>query len=281
VTTARNPIHSIGGPIGRGRIAAGLAALLIAIGPRSVPVPDVAASGDRPELARPHLLTDEIGDVIVRIRGGAVCTGTPITGTRYVVTAAHCVLDHDGNVSGARAVRRNGVEYTAVSVLVDAEYHNSPVPRLDVAVLVMDKTIVGPSALLGESFPADGPFTLVGEQPLDSDGTLLRGTRYDNRPLPKRATAEGVEIETAAAGCVHPAADLEVTAIRVEVPCGLIPGASGGGLFVEDDGEPILVGVLSTVAPDLSYNGVAPLSAVHKLLDNPAAYIHTIPHGSF
>ena len=62
------------------------------------------------------------------------------------------------------------------------------------------------------------------------------------------------------------------------VPCGLIPGASGGGLFAEVHGELQLVGVLSTVAPDLSYNGVTPLEAIHRLLDNPAAYIHTIPH---
>ena len=120
-STQSDPFHR-----GRGRIAAGLAALLIAIGPRSVPVPDVAASGDRPELARPHLLTDEIGDVIVRIRGGAVCTGTPITGTRYVVTAAHCVLDHDGHVSGARSVLRDGVVYTAVKLLIDTKYHTTP-----------------------------------------------------------------------------------------------------------------------------------------------------------
>jgi Trypsin-like peptidase domain len=273
VTTARNPIHSVG----RGHLAAGLAALVITIGPGDAPVPDVAASGDRPDLARPHLLTDAIGDVIVRIRGGAACTGTPITGTTYVVTAAHCVLDDDGHVSGARTVQRSGVEYTSVSVLVDAEYHNSPLVRFDVAVLVMDKLIPGPSALIGDSFPTDGPFTLAGHQPLDTDGSLLRGTRADNRPRPKGVTQEGVEIETAPAGCVHPASDLEITTTRVKVPCGLIPTSSGGGLFVENDGELILVGVLSTVAPDLAYNGVAPLSALHKLLDNPTEYAQRIP----
>jgi hypothetical protein len=281
VTTARNPIHFIGSPIGRGHMAAGLAALLIAIGSGSAPIPDIAASGDRPDLARPHLMTDEIGDVIVRIRGGAVCTGTPITGTRYVVTAAHCVLDRDGHVSDARSVLRSGVEYTAVSVLINTEYHDTPVPRLDVAVLVMDRVVAGPSAQVGDELPSHGQFTLVGEQPLDTDGTLLRGTRYDNRPRPKGAIPEGVEIETAAAGCVHPASDLEIAPIRVEVPCGLIPGASGGGLFVEDGGELILVGVLSTVAPDLAYNGVAPLEAMHELLDNAAAYTHKMPHSAF
>jgi hypothetical protein len=274
VTTPRNPNHSIG----RGRVAACLAALLVSVGPQSAPVPDVAAKGDRLELTRPHLLTDEVGNVVVRIRGGAVCTGTPITGTNYVVTAAHCVLDRDGEVADARSVLRDGVEYVAVSVLVDAEYHNSPGPRLDAAVLVMDRVIPGPSAALGADFPTGGTFILAGHQPLDTDGSLLRGTRYDNRPLPKGTTGGVVELETAAAGCVHPASDLDIASNQVKVPCGLIPGASGGGLFTRVHGELLLVGVLSTVAPDLSHNGVTPLEAIRRLLDNPAAYIHPVPH---
>ena len=149
--------------------------------------------------------------MIVRIRGGAVCTGTPITGTRYVVTAAHCVLDHDGHVSGARVVRRGGVVYTAVKLLIDTKYHTTPSPRLDVAVLVMDRVIQGPSASVAAVFPTQGPFALAGEQPLDTDGTLLRGTRYDNRPAPKGTVGRVGEIDTAAAGCVHPASDVEIT----------------------------------------------------------------------
>ena len=109
---------------------------------------------------------------------------------------------------------------------------------------------------------------------------MLRGTRYDNRPAPKGTVGRVGELDTAAAGCVHPASDVEITTNQVTVPCGLIPGASGGGLFVEVHGELQLVGVLSTVAPDLSYNGVTPLEAIHRLLDNPAAYIHTIPHAN-
>src|SRR5262245_37314491 len=57
----------------------------------------------------PHSLQGGVADVIVRIRGGAVCSGTPIAGGRLVVTAAHCVLDRDGNVA-RRTVIRNGRE---------------------------------------------------------------------------------------------------------------------------------------------------------------------------
>ena len=69
--------------------------------------------------SRPRLVHGAIADVLVRVRGGAVCSGTPITGTVYVVTAAHCVLDDHGEISSTRTVLRAGVQYQAVSVLVD------------------------------------------------------------------------------------------------------------------------------------------------------------------
>jgi hypothetical protein len=71
--------------------------------------------------------------------------------------------------------------------------------------------------------------------------------------------------------------DLEITSTQVKVPCGLIPGASGGGLFVENNGEVILVGILSTVAADLTFNGVVPLAALLELLENPVEYSHQMP----
>jgi hypothetical protein len=58
------------------------------------------------------------------------------------------------------------------------------------------------------------------------------------------------------------------------VPCGLVPGASGGGLFAEQDGELVLVGIVSTVTADLSANGVVPLAALRELLEQPGAYMH-------
>ncbi len=138
----------------------------------------------------------------------------------------------------------------------------------------MDQMIRGPSAILGDVLPAQGPVTLAGFQPLDTDRSLLRGTRYDNRPHPHGATGGVIEIATAAAGCVHLVSDLKITTTQVNVPCGLIPGASGGGLFAESADHVILAGIISTVTHDLTYNGVVHLSALHKLLDHPDDFRH-------
>jgi hypothetical protein len=56
------------------------------------------------------------------------------------------------------------------------------------------------------------------------------------------------------------------------VPCGLVPGASGGGLFTEVDGALVLVGILSTVTADLSTNGIVPLPTLQNLLNHPDRY---------
>ena len=78
------------------------------------------------------------------------------------------------------------------------------------------------------------------------------------------------------AGCVELATRAEVAKTYVRLPCGLIPGASGGGAFVEHNGELILVGIISTVARDLTFNRLVPLAALHELLDNPAPYTYSM-----
>jgi hypothetical protein len=224
----------------------------------------------------PDRLSGGVADVLVRISGGAVCSGTPITGTPFVVTAAHCVLDRDGNV-GSRTVIRDGVEYDAAAVLVDVRYHDTPVAALDAAVLVLDRPIPGSSATLGTALPATGRVTLAGFQPLDSDGTLLRGTNPHNLPLPKAARGQAggvVEIETAPAGCQLDIASVETTPAWVDVPCGLIPGASGGGLFATRGDSFELVGIVSWVSADITHNGVAPIDSLRELLEHQADYLH-------
>jgi hypothetical protein len=122
-----------------------------------------------------------------------------------------------------------------------------------------------------------GPVTLAGFQPLDTDGSLLRGTRFDNRPHPQGAAGGVIEVETAAAGCIHRRSELAITTTQISVPCGLIPGASGGGLFHEVDGDVVLGGIISTVSADLTINGVTTLAALQRLLDDPAEYRHELP----
>jgi hypothetical protein len=226
--------------------------------------------------ARPHLINDAFADVIVRLHG-SVCTGTPITGTVYVVTAAHCVLTDSGEVA-QRTIVRDHLRYPAVAVLVDTDYLDHPSAELDAAVLIMAQAIPGPSARVGSALPASGQVTLAGYQPIDSDGTLLRGSRPNDHPLPKAATGTRIEIPYRPAGCVASVRSLEVSAARVMVPCGLIPGASGGGLYAEENGELVLVGILSTVTADLSANGIVPLASLHELLEHPDRYAHAF-HG--
>lgn len=224
------------------------------------------------QLARPHLIDDAFGDVIVRL-DGHVCTGTPITGTVYVVTAAHCVLTDGGEVE-QRTIVRDHHMYPAVAVLINTDYVDHPGEELDVAVLVMAQVIPGPSARVGTSLPDSGQVTLAGYQPIDSDGTLSRGPGPNHHPLPEAATGTPIDLPYRPAGCVESVQSLEVSSGRVMVPCGLVPGASGAGLFTEDNGELVLVGILSTVTADLSANGIVPLASLHELLEHPDRYAH-------
>jgi hypothetical protein len=241
-----------------------------------VPEEQLAAGAQVAVFSRPAVLNTPVADVLVRVRGGANCSGTPILGGTLVVTAAHCVIDDNGQVAASRTVVRDGESYKPAAVLVNRQYHDLRRVRLDAAVLVMSEAIPGATADLGERLPDTGLATVAGMQPLDSGGSLLRGTRYDNRPHLRPASGSIVEIETSAAGCVGPAAALQVSTARVKVPCGLIPGASGGGLFVGAAERPTLVGVISTVAYDLTYNEVVPPTELRELLAHPDRYVHAM-----
>jgi Trypsin len=224
-------------------------------------------------LTRPHLLEADVAEVIVRVRGSSMCSGTPIRGTRLVITAAHCVLDGDGDVTAVTVVR-NGAEHEPQAVLINPRYDDAPSSHLDAAVLIMDRAIPGSAATLGDTLPTQGLATLAGLQPIDTDGTLLRGTSYDDRPTPKGVSGGVIEIVSLPSGCVDRVSAIEVAVEELKVGCGLIPGASGGGLFVEQGGRVILLGIISTVGFDLSYNGLTPLAAVHELLQHPGEYTH-------
>jgi hypothetical protein len=190
------------------------------------------------------------------------------------VTAAHCVVDGAGAVPTPTVVR-DGVDYVPLTVLVDPGYE-APGPHLDAAVLIMDRAIPGPAATLGDTFGPADVVTLAGFQPRDTDGTLLRGTSYDDRPRPKGVTGGVVHIESVPAGCVGDASSVEMAHGQLHMPCGLVRGASGGGLFTERGGGLVLLGVISTVTLDLTVNGLTPLSVVHELLNHPDMYTHVL-----
>jgi hypothetical protein len=80
------------------------------------------------------------------------------------------------------------VRWPPQAVLVNPRYQDAPSPRLDAAVLVMDRAIPGTATTLGGTVSAQGLVTLAGLQPIDTDGTLLRGTSAHDRPTPKGVT---------------------------------------------------------------------------------------------
>jgi hypothetical protein len=126
--------------------------------------------------------------------------------------------------------------------------------------------------------PKSGHVTLAGYQPVDSERKLLRARGHSDDALPPGATATQTHGREPA-GCVESVRSLRVSAARVTVPCGLVPGASGGGLFTEDHGELVLVGILSTVSADLSANGIVPLASLRELLEHPYLYTHGLSAG--
>jgi hypothetical protein len=248
-----------------------VASTLLLHGAAVCPWPGRGDAGGEVTDAGPRLVHGAIADLLVRVEGQKVCSGTPITGTLYVVTAAHCVLGSD-----AARVVRGGVTYTADAVLADDRYLDAPRVQFDAAVLVMDQVVSGPSTTVGSDIPDTGALTIAGLQPLDSDGTLLRGANPHDRPDPDGASGTLVRIASAPAGCTVPSAALSLTASQVDVPCGLIPGASGGGLFAPIDGRIELVGIISTVTFDQSINGTVPLTSLHELLQHPETYVHEL-----
>ena len=69
---------------------------------------------------------------------------------------------------------------------------------------------------------------------------------------------------------------MDTTPTRVTAHCGLIPGSSGGALLARTGDQLILVGIISTVASDLSASGIVPLVSLHELLQHPDTYFHDL-----
>ena len=118
-----------------------------------VPDEQVAAGAQVGAFSRPAVLNTRVADVLVRVRGGANCSGTPILGGTLVVTAAHCVIDDNGQVAASRTVVRDGESYKPAAVLVNRQYHDLRHVRLDAAVLVMSEAIPARQRISGSGFP--------------------------------------------------------------------------------------------------------------------------------
>src|SRR5262249_16033908 len=154
------------------------------------------------------------------------------------------------------------------------EYHEHRSAEYDAAVLIMAQEIPGPSARGGMTLPDVGELTLAGFQTIDSDGSLLRAKNVNDHPRPKNASGTTDLLTYEAAACVTSASALEIYETRVMLPCGLIPGASGGGLYAQDEEGYMLVGILSSVTADYKVNGIVPLDSLLELLAHPQQYVH-------
>ena len=138
----------------------------------------------------------------------------------------------------------------------------------------MPRALPGPSARLGSELPTSGIVTVAGLQPISRSGILIRTHRPYDQPM--QDSASRYDIELVPAGCVEPAQFLKIDDAGLNVRCGLIQGASGGGVFAESDDGLVLLGVISSVTSDLSANYVAPMAAVHELLEHQSVYLHSL-----
>lgn len=242
-----------------------------------------------------RLASEEESSYLVTVHGTGNCSGAPIKGTNLVITAAHCVVEAGTDTVGTRFdiyVERSGVRYDVSEVYVDTMlWKNRFIPKDDVAVLVMKSPVIGPGLHLADSFETDQPATLVGMQPA-AFGTWLRGTDLSShmqlvaacRQISTKRCAKALSTNIRStkssktptripSACYIPAA----SAIWSEkghwrVPCGAVPGASGGPLIAAGVNGPTLVGVVSSVDSSLKYNGVAPVEKIQYLLAHPDKY---------
>lgn len=217
---------------------------------------------------------------LVRVLSKGKCSGIPIKGTLYVVTAAHCVLDkYTGKFTSKYDVRveYNDTRYDVSGVLVQeisAPTKGTVFSSTDMAVLVLTKSIPGIGVDFGSHEDIRTGGTLIGYQPLTNKDSFYHPSSHD------KLTSVGLTTTTAPAACTFTGS--QVTAIKDfwSIPCGMIPGGSGGPVLVLKNGKLLLVGVLSSVDASLSSNGITSVSVAAAMLLNPDRYYYSLTNDS-
>ena len=213
---------------------------------------------------------------LVLVRGQGKCSGTPIVGTLYVVTAAHCVLDkYTGKFTSKYDVRveYNDTRYDVSGVLAletEPPVKGKVFSKTDIAVLILTEPILGIGVNLGSYEYISEGGTLVGYQPVVSKDAFYHPASYDE------LSSFGSMAPVIPAACTFTSSQ----AWRVEgvwsVSCGMVPGGSGGPVLAVKNGEILLVGVISSVNSSLSANGIASAALVAEMLRNPDNYYYSL-----
>jgi hypothetical protein len=267
-------------------VACILAALVVVYNMQDGVTPTTVAESSRSAAASPispHETENGIGVVGIGVSGRRLCSGLPLRGTRYVVTATHCLANH--TILGYRT--KSNLEVTldsevvanVVGLVIDARYFYEKSPRWDVSVVEAD-TVFDFGADSYGPFPESGRWEAYGMQrvslagdPLSRDETPRHACEvYDCGHEPEhRRFSDQLTLYTdhRVAGCEG---DVNSGSGHggdgwTYVQCGLLRGASGGPVLVRDEGQVIMVGVISTINYDDSTNGVGPVdSRLEELL---------------
>lgn len=208
------------------------------------------------------------------------CTAVPLKNSELLITAAHCVVDDDYNVTESGSIT---IEYAAddgrrSEALPDAQIVVHP-KYLDVVKLeplngfqrillsaftwatirgadrdespyTWDVAIIRTPGRVwtfgvdGVTDQDDGPYLVEAYQNFTADGTLVCTLEYTANCPTGTVASDAIEQSRSGVRCV-------VTDMRRPlqldgwVPCALFPGGSGGGVLVERGGTTLLLGLVT------------------------------------
>jgi hypothetical protein len=231
------------------------ALVLMGLPSDSLPVPARAAAAELTEVS----VNNPVGVVLIvgtsPDRGGT-CSAVPVNGTNMLVSAAHCVLASDGmnTLYSNLSVRDPGSDALlglVKAVRFDHRYLDDLEPRFDLAVLYTDRVwSTGVDAV--EPLQTSQDVLVYALQRVRGHGWYLTTDGEFWRYAVVRCAARELPVPDPADGMFN-------------VPCGLVPGASGAPVVVDIDGRTTLVGVLSTASSD-GDNGIGVSDGVLDLI---------------